>query len=87
MSNIEVTVEPGPEWAASALINDDWSGLDDDDRETLEAWIAYAVPEGAYVVADQGEPYFSWACQYHGLPYSGGSLVDYVIHRPVVAYV
>ena len=37
---IEITVEPIPTWALCGLVNDDWTGVEDDDRLLVEEWLA-----------------------------------------------
>jgi len=35
---MERTIEPIPDWALCALINDDWSGLTDEDCDLIADW-------------------------------------------------
>ena len=75
---------------ASALVNGEWSGLEDDaeDAAACRAWIAEAVEEGWRVVdvARDGEgnaedPWFSSSASLHGSPYSGAELLTYLRER------
>lgn len=77
------------EWA-SALVNNDFSGLDDHEADQARMALHRLASEG-WEVADvardeQGEghePRFTWQYQTHApeSPYRGGNVMDYVIHR------
>ncbi len=77
------TITLPSDWA-SALINNDYSGLDD------EAEIARCVAvetklasEGWYIVDCEDEPRFTWSYRLYdpGANCSGGEVLDYMILR------
>lgn len=62
---------------ASYLINDDASGLSDEERELADAWCKRELGPNDAIV-DCGEPYFTWSYRLHtGDTCSGGEVVDY----------
>ena len=87
----EVETVTAPASWASALVHGDTSGLDDDpqDAAACRAWIAEAAAEGWRVVdvardadGNAEEPWFSSSAGFHGSPYAGADLLDYVRQRP-----
>jgi len=64
-----------PAFLASALINGDTSGLEDDDMKHLEA--AHEYLKG-FVVCDVGESFFSWSCDLPGFNL-GADMAEYVL--------
>lgn len=85
---IETIVAPAS-WA-TALVNDDWSGLDLEpaDAEACRVWLA-AQHNGGWRVIDvardaKGNPedaWFSWSADLHGSPWRGADLLTYVRER------
>jgi fermentation-respiration switch protein FrsA (DUF1100 family) len=84
---LEVDTMTAPSFWAPALINDDRSGMDDDEIAAMDAYLAPLEAEGWYVVDvvrnDDGnsEPYFTWSYRLYGGTASGGDVVDYVIMK------
>lgn len=35
---VEFTTEPIPTWALCALVNDDWTGVTEEDKKTIDEW-------------------------------------------------
>lgn len=77
---------------ASALVNSDGLGLEDDagDAAACRAWIAEAAEEGWRVVdvargveENDEDPWFSANAGLHGSPYSGADLLTNVRERRV----
>ena len=60
---------------ASALVNGDYSGLDDADTLACRAWQESILP--ARVVSCDGEPRFTWSYRLYGGLYDGGDVLDY----------
>lgn len=90
----EVETVAAPASWATALVNNDWSGLDDDpeDAAACRAWMAEAAEEGWRVVdvardgdGNAEDPWFSSSAGFHGSPYSGADLLHYVRERPARA--
>lgn len=54
---LDTTTYTLPEWWASALINDDRSGMSDEDEAEIDKFLA-KLPSG-YFVTSEGEPYFT----------------------------
>lgn len=63
---IEMTNYTLPAHWASALINDDRTGLEDDDERELDSWLAWANP--GHCVDVTGEPEFRTQYDADGLP-------------------
>lgn len=77
-----------PDYLASALVNGDCSGLDPEGLAVLDNVLANHIPAGWYVVdvaRDENgeglEPRFTWSYRLYGGACSGGSVLDYVIHK------
>ena len=60
---------------ASALVNGDYSGLDDADTLACRAWQESILP--AEVVGTKGEPRFTWRYRLYGGLYDSGDVLDY----------
>jgi hypothetical protein len=85
---IETIVAPAS-WA-SALVNDNWSGLtlEPTDAEACREWLAAQHADG-WRIADvwrdadglPEEPRFSWSADLHGSPWRGADLLTYVRER------
>lgn len=82
---IETTTITLPAYWSSALINNDWSGLNDREAELLKAWQAlnpeYEIVDTAR--DDEGdaiEPRFTWPYRLYGGDCDGGEVLDYVAH-------
>jgi hypothetical protein len=75
--NPSIYVATGAACWASYLINDDASGLTEEERNLADAWCERELgPNDAFV--DCGEPYFTWSYRlYTGAPFGGGDVVDY----------
>lgn len=75
----------GPDWAAPYLVNGDASGITDDERAKVDAWLAREQVASIVDIArdDDGngmEPRFTWSYSLY-FPEAGcrgGSVIDYV---------
>lgn len=69
---------------ASALINGDVSGLDDDEADQARMMMHKLATDGWQVVGTHDEePRFTWNYQVHNphSPYKGGDVMDFIVHR------
>ena len=74
------TVIGAAAWA-SYLINDDASGLSDEEQAACDAWYEREIERCEYIT-DAGEAYFSWMYDMHtGTPYKGGDVAEYTVIR------
>ena len=64
-----------PEWALCALINDDKSGLSDQDCLDLEEFLKTIPGKGHWSYDCDFEAYFSWSNDVNNL---GGNVVDMI---------
>lgn len=72
------TVKASAYWA-SYLINNDASGLSDEELALADAWLAINGFEHAEFV-DVSEPFFSWFYGFHtGANCQGGDLAEYQV--------
>lgn len=80
---IEVDTVTLPAAWASALVNGDVSGMEDDEIAAMEKELARLSKDGWEVVsnADDSEPYFTWKYRLYGGTADGGEVMDYVVHR------
>lgn len=87
---VEEIVAPAS-WA-TALVNDDWSGLELEptDAAACRAWLAGQTREGWRVVdvardadGEPEEPWFSWSADLYGSPWRGANLLTYMRERRV----
>jgi hypothetical protein len=85
---IEVDTITAPDFWASALINDDRTGMTDEEEAAMDAYLAPLEAEGWYVVdvvrnddGEADEARFTWSYRLYGGTANGGDVVDYVIHR------
>jgi hypothetical protein len=87
---IETNVAPAS-WA-TALVNDDWSGLEVEpaDADACRGWLAEQHDDGWRVIdvardanGNPEEPWFSWSADLHGSPWRGAELLIYVRERRV----
>lgn len=76
MSKTRIETVKLPAFLASALVNGDASGLDEDDDKWLAEALAYL---GDGNVVDVGEPYFSWTCELPGWGRCGADMADYIV--------
>lgn len=53
---MERTIEKIPTWAISAIINDDRTGLTDDDEKVIDEWFETSGYD--YICAPNGNAYF-----------------------------
>lgn len=87
MSVLEVNTVTLPAYWASALVNGDFSGLDEVERQRCEHAITALHDDGWSVVstADDSEPRFTWSYQMYDpeADCQGGDVLDYVAHRQV----
>ena len=69
---------PMPSYWASYLINGDDSGLEDGEKQRIDA---YLCQEGIddVMLDDDEESYFSWSCDLYGSEYPGGDLIEYSV--------
>jgi hypothetical protein len=77
----------GPAYWASAIINGDRSGLEPDERQRLDAWLARELGPNDDIVDvardDEGQgldPRFTWDFDLHGGECRGGEVIDYIVH-------
>ncbi len=89
---VEVDTITAPSAWASALVNGDTSGLDDEDEKAMNAWESRLAARGWRVVDvartrvedgeyEMQEPRFTWSYAQYGGTARGGDVVDYVIHK------
>lgn len=81
------TVTAPSDWA-SALVNGDFSGLEEDDTAACIAWADTLEQKGWVVVGvasdengDSEDPHFTWSYRLYGGNAGGGNVVDYIVHR------
>lgn len=53
-----------PAYLASALVNGDVSGIEDEDQKWIDAALEYVAP--GRIVSAEGEPYFAHSCELSG---------------------
>jgi hypothetical protein len=91
-SEIETIVAPAS-WA-TALVNDDWSGLasEPDDAKACRTRLAAQRADGWRIVdvvrdadGNPEAPWFSWSADLHGSPWRGADLLTYVRERQLSA--
>jgi hypothetical protein len=91
---VRVETITGPAYWASALVNGDWSGLNETERDQLRDWLAREGldridrAQVVDVVRDDSgeaqEPRFTWAFDLYApecIGARGGDVLDYVVHR------
>lgn len=81
--NIEVDTITLPAYWASAIINGDYSGIDNE-AEALRCRAKGAeLAKGGWSIAAAGEPYFTWSYQVHdpGATCTGGDVIEYTMTR------
>lgn len=68
---------------ASALVNDDFSGLDDEESDQCQMMMHELAQHGYQVVDAAGEPYYTNNYQTHNphSQYRGGEVMDYIVHK------
>ncbi|BDG74379.1 hypothetical protein [Roseomonas fluvialis] len=85
---IETIVAPAS-WA-TALVNNDWSGLELEavDAKACRAWLKAQSGDGWRVIdvardteGNPEDPWFSWSADLHGSPWRGADLLTYVRER------
>ena len=83
---LKVDTVTAPDYWASALINGDTSGMEDDEIAAMEAWLDEL--DGWEVVdvvrnenGEADEPRFTWSYRLYGGTANGGSVLDYVVHK------
>lgn len=83
MINVDTVTLPA--YWASALVNNDWSGLTEVETVMCRAAIARLAADGWSVVStvDDDEPRFTWSYQLYcpEADCSGGDVLDYVVHK------
>ena len=74
-----------PAYWVSALVNGDFSGLEESEEKRCKAEIDLMAAQGWSVVStmDDQEPRFTWHYQLYdnGADVSGGEVLDYIIHK------
>ena len=75
---ITVDVFPLPSHWASAVINGDYSGLDDNECALCQAELEMFGVAGWDFVDIEGEPYFTWDYRRYGGDAEGGEVADFV---------
>lgn len=87
---LETDTVTAPAYWASALVNGDLSGMEDEEIAAMEAYFGPLKAEGWYVVGvvrdedgEGQEPWFTWSFDLYGGTAKGGDILDYVIHRQV----
>ena len=78
---IEVDTVTAPAYWASYLVNEDASGLDDDERRAADRWLADLAPWRVVATIDDAEPRFTWSFRLYGGESDGGDVIDYIVHR------
>lgn len=83
---IQSDMVTAPAHWACYLINGDAGMMDDSDIAACDAFSArlgawYIVDVARNENGDAIEARFSWHCRYYGATYSGGDLIDYMVHR------
>lgn len=80
---IETDIATGAACWASYLINDDASGLEDDEIALCDKWAASLESDGWRIVDMlEDSERFTWHYSLHtGDNCAGGNVCDYVIHR------
>lgn len=75
----EIRKIKGSAYWVSYLINDDWSGLSDEEKDACDNWANIELlPEES--VIDASEPFFSWHYDLHThTQFKGGELVEYTL--------
>jgi hypothetical protein len=68
-----------PSVYASALVNDDWSGLDKEGREELIKWLDETRPGYCFGISD-GDSWFSWGNDMNSL---GADVCEYYFDNRV----
>jgi hypothetical protein len=83
----ETLTVTGPAYWASAIINGDFSGLEDVEAAACRAWLEKEQADGWRIVstADGAEPRFTWSFRFYGGECAGGDVLDYVAVRTGVA--
>lgn len=69
----------GPSAWASALVNGDWSGLDDNEMQACADWLSPLSIVGWSVVSCGDTERFTWSYRLHGGLADGGLVVDYTL--------
>lgn len=78
---IETDTIAAPACWASALINGDESGLEQEDIDAMNNWLTDLISDGWRVCDTIGEPFFSWNYSLYGGTALGGDLLGYTIFR------
>jgi len=84
MARIQKDEVTAPSVWASALVNGDTSGLDDEDEKALNVWADNLEKSGWTVVGVAGEdqePRFTWSYRQYGGTAKGGDVLDYIVHK------
>lgn len=71
----------GPAVWASALVNGDFSGLDDEDGRLCVKWVDALSAEGWSIVSTRGRTFFSRGFQAFGYDFDQGDMIRYVAHK------
>lgn len=66
-----------PAYWASALVNGDFSGMEDRDEQDLNTWLNKVNP--GYCVGCSEESYFAWR---NDVSYLAGDVLEYYFHKP-----
>jgi hypothetical protein len=82
-SKLEIDTVILPSYWACYIINDDCSGMEDNEIEMCDQAVEHLAKDGWYIVSTEGEPYFT---NYYRLycpdaDCDGGDVLEYVIHR------
>jgi Ca2+-binding RTX toxin-like protein len=83
-AGIEVDTITLPSYWASALINGDYSGLNDGEAQRCKAEVDFLAGAKSYVVSDvEDSQRFTWHYNLYDpeAGVSGGEVMDYVIHK------
>jgi hypothetical protein len=84
---IEVDTITMPAFWATALINDDRTGMSDEEEAAMDVYMKDIEADGWYVVDvvrdedGNSEPRFTWSYRLYGGDANGGDVIDYVVHR------
>lgn len=77
---IKSDIVTGPAYWASYLVNNDSSGLSEDEKKSADKWREKLKPW--VVVSTDGDEYYSNRYDLHsGTDVRGGDVIDYVVHK------
>ena len=82
MAKLKADIVTAPSYWASALVNGDFSGIEEErERQAIERFLAAIAPARIVSIDDDAEPRFTWHYQLYchdSCDASGGEVLDYV---------